>query len=170
MWSDPHMGYQHPTHHQPSYHDYMPVSAPAPPPPPPAVTAPAHPNQSTLWLDEEDNLLMEAKSSGLGWNDIHKKYFPTKSGNACRKRHERLMTKIRSSDWDDARIAQVMREYNRPGVREAFWGQIAAPFHERWEDVERVVSHFPNQGGLLLMIIVLPTGTEVAENREDVDA
>jgi hypothetical protein len=167
MWNDPHMGYQQPAHHQPGYHDYMSVSAPAPLSP---VTAPAHPNQSALWLDQEDTMLINAKNQGLGWNEIHKMYFPTKSGNACRKRHERLMTKLRSSDWDEARIAQVMAEYDRPGVREAFWGRIAAPFHERWEDVEKVVCFIPIHSTPMLIITVLPTGIEIVEGREAIRA
>ena len=82
---------------------------------------------------------MDAKSSGLGWNEIHQKYFTNKSGNACRKRHERLMVKLRTTDWDDERIKQVMAAYNSPGVRQEFWTEIARRVGERWEDVERVV-------------------------------
>ena len=84
---------------------------------------------------------MDAKGSGLGWNEIHQKFFPNKSGNACRKRHERLMVKLRTTDWDDQRIRRVMNEYNAAGLRQDFWTQIARRLGERWEDVERVVCH-----------------------------
>lgn len=82
---------------------------------------------------------MDAKGSGLGWNDIHEKFFPNKSGNACRKRHERLMVKLRTTDWDDSRIKRVMAVYNDPGIREEFWSRIAQRCGERWQDVEKVV-------------------------------
>ena len=130
MWSDPHMGYQQPYH-------YIPVSAPQPPPPP--MPQPSHPGQSAPWTSDEDSTLIDAKSSGLGWNDIHQRYFPTKSGNACRKRHERLILKLRTTDWDHPRIQRVMAEYNAPRVREEFWSRIAHNVGERWEDVEKVV-------------------------------
>lgn len=134
MWPDPHMGY--PPQQQPMMQSYMPLSAPLPPPHP---QPPSHPGQSAPWTTEEDTALMDAKSSGLGWNEIHQKIFPNKSGNACRKRHERLMVKLRTTDWDNTRIQRVMAEYNAPGVRQEFWSKIAQPFGERWEDVERVV-------------------------------
>ena len=106
---------------------------------PPQLTQP-QPGQSAPWTAEEDNTLMDAKSQGLGWNDIHQRYFPMKSGNACRKRHERLMQKLRTTDWDEDRIKRVMTEYNTVGVRERFWTVIATRVGEqRWEDVERVV-------------------------------
>ena len=84
-------------------------------------------------------MLIDAKSQGLGWNEIHQRFFPNKSGNACRKRHERLMVKLRTTEWDNARIQRVMAAYNEPGVREEFWSGIAHRFGERWEDVEKVV-------------------------------
>lgn len=83
---------------------------------------------------------MDAKSQGLGWNEIHQRHFPLKSGNACRKRHERLMQKLRTTNWDDGRIRKVMAAYNNPGIREQFWTDLANRVGEdRWEDVERVV-------------------------------
>ena len=83
---------------------------------------------------------MDAKSQGLGWNEIHQRHFPLKSGNACRKRHERLIQKLRTTNWDDGRIRKVMTAYNNPGIREQFWTELANRVGEdRWEDVERVV-------------------------------
>ena len=133
MW-DPHMGY-YPQQHQPMMQNHMPISAPPPQP----VQAPSHPGQSAPWTSAEDSALIDAKSQGLGWNEIHQRFFPNKSGNACRKRHERLMVKIRTTEWSEGRIQNVMNAYNSPGVREHFWRRIAEPFGERWEDVEKVV-------------------------------
>ncbi|RMD39707.1 hypothetical protein DV735_g5426, partial [Chaetothyriales sp. CBS 134920] len=97
-----------------------------------------HPQQAAPWTNGEDALLLDAKSKGLGWNDIHERYFPTKSGNACRKRHERLMVKLRTTDWDETRVRRVWNEYVREGVRREFWEPIAQRCGEQWEDVERV--------------------------------
>lgn len=126
------MGYQQ---MDPMMHSYPPQAV-MPPQPTPQLH---HPGQSAPWLTEEDDALMNAKAAGMGWNDIHQQYFPTKSGNACRKRHERLMQKLRTTDWDDNRIRRVMAEYGRHGVREEFWGGIAKRLGEKWEDCERVV-------------------------------
>ena len=97
------------------------------------------PGQSAPWTTEEDNLLIYLKAQGLGWYEIHKRYFKTKSGNACRKRHERLTVKLRTIDWDKARIRKVMNAYDAPGLRQQLWSQIAIEVGERWKDVERVV-------------------------------
>ena len=99
-----------------------------------------HPGQSAPWTQDEDNFLIDLKDSGLGWSEIHQKFFPKKSGNACRKRHERLMVQLRTTDWDDQRIRRVMNEYNAPGVPQPSYIQIARRLGERWEDVERVIN------------------------------
>ena len=108
-----------------------------PPPPPPPITM--HPGQSAPWTAADDSALIDAKGQGLGWNEIHQRFFPNKSGNSCRKRHERLMFKLRSCEWSDGRIQNVMNAYNTRGVREHFWRGIADPFGENWQDAEKVV-------------------------------
>ena len=136
---DPNMGYYpQQTHQSMMQYNHIPISAPPPPLPQPVQTS-SHPGQSAPWTTNEDSTLIDAKSRGLGWNEIHQRFFPNKSGNACRKRHERLMVKLRTTEWDNARIERVMTAYNMPGVREEFWGNIAVRFGERWEDVEKVV-------------------------------
>ena len=47
--------------------------------------------QSAEWSSEDDELLMWARLEGLNWQPIASLYFPNKTSNACRKRHERLM-------------------------------------------------------------------------------
>lgn len=129
-WSHPHMGYDP----QPMMPTYIPMA-----PPQPALP---QPGQSAPWTIEEDNILIDAKAQGLGWNEIHDRYFKAKSGNACRKRHERLMVKLRTTDWDETRIRKVMNAYNAPGLRQQLWSRVAAEVDERWEDVERVVRRY----------------------------
>ena len=125
----------HPGQMDPMMHSYPPQAV-MPPQPTPQLH---HPDQSAPWTTHDDEVLTNAKAAGLGWNDIHQRYFPAKSGNACRKRHERLMQRIRRTDWDDDRIERVLAEYNRGGVREDFWSSIASRVGERWEDCEREV-------------------------------
>lgn len=81
---------------------------------------------------------MDAKARGLAWDEIHKRYFPFKSGNACRKRHERVLAKARDTDWDEGRIQRVLNEYNRR--REQIWRTLSDGVGERWEEVEKLVS------------------------------
>lgn len=97
----------------------------------------SRPGQSTPWTMQEDNLLMDGKARGLSWEEIHKQYFPTKSANACRKRHERAIAKARDTDWNEARIQKVIEEYNRS--REQFWRKLSEVVGERWEEVEKLV-------------------------------
>lgn len=99
------------------------------------------PGQSGPWTPEEDAILLEERSRGSAWDDIHNRHFPGKSGNACRKRHERLLTKARDTNWDDARINNLLVVYSRH--RESVWRQVADEVGEKWEDVERVVSIVP---------------------------
>lgn len=112
---------------------------------PPPLQAPAMHNESLIrpgtsgpWTAEEDSILVDERSRGCAWDDIHNRHFPTKSGNACRKRHERLMVKARESDWDEARISNLLSLYH--SRRESIWGTLAEALGERWEDVEKVVS------------------------------
>ncbi|KAK4938618.1 hypothetical protein LTR10_020969 [Elasticomyces elasticus] len=95
------------------------------------------PGQSGPWTPEEDETLIKAKGEGLAWDEIHRRYFPHKTGNACRKRHDRLLIKARDPTWDEARTQKVIGRYNR--VREQVWRPIADSVGEKWEDVERVV-------------------------------
>ncbi|EXJ78221.1 hypothetical protein A1O3_09382 [Capronia epimyces CBS 606.96] len=125
------------------------AGAPVRPPLPPATAPPSmsmhqpvrtepvpRPGQSLPWTPEEDNALLEAKSQDMSWDDIHVQYFPNKTGNACRKRHERLQQKARGH-WDEARIHKVITCYNRH--REQFWRSISDQVGERWEEVEKMI-------------------------------
>lgn len=50
----------------------------------------AQPRAPLQWLPEHDELLMQARMQGLRWQHIASTYFPDRTANACRKRHERL--------------------------------------------------------------------------------
>lgn len=100
--------------------------------------ASAERHSSSPWTTSDDNQLMQARQKGLNWQPIASKYFPTKTANACRKRHERLMEKRNSADtWDGGKIEQLAKAYTE--VREEMWGLLAKRVDEKWQDVERKV-------------------------------
>ena len=69
-----------------------------------------HASQS--WPPENDELLMRARQQGLNWQPIASQYFPDKTANACRKRHEKLMEKRNSAaKWDDAKNETLAKAY-----------------------------------------------------------
>jgi hypothetical protein len=134
-WGDPHLQYTQ----QPMMTAYMqPVRPPSMPAPQMQREHMPRPGQSGPWTAEEDAVLLEERSRGSAWDDIHNRRFPGKSGNACRKRHERLLTKARHTNWDDARRNKLMLVYIRD--RESIWKPVADEVGEKWEDVEKVVS------------------------------
>jgi hypothetical protein len=95
------------------------------------------PGQSGPWNNEEDSILLDAKSGGMSWEEIHRQHFPGKSANACRKRHERVLAKMRSTDWDDARIQRVTDAYHKH--RNSIWAPLCRELGESLTDVEKVV-------------------------------
>ncbi len=105
---------------------------------PPQQTASQQPPQGGPWTGEEDEILCQNRTRGYGWGQIQEQHFPGKSANACRKRHERLMTKRRSTEWDDARLNKLAVQYNR--MRAEIWSGVAKELGEKWEHVEKAVS------------------------------
>lgn len=105
-----------------------------------ALQTPATPLQHTStgpWTSNEDHVLMSARRRGEGWSQIHEKYFPGKSANACRKRYERLVHKQKSDDWDEARLKRLAAGYH--DLREEIWKPLAERTGEKWEHVEKAV-------------------------------
>ena len=124
-----------------------------PPPPPPrtfksAFTAgfdlakiPKLESKSPRWSSEDDELLMRARREGLNWQPIASKYFPDKTANACRKRHERLMENADNTDAID--IDKLSKAYL--DSREHMWKLLADRVGEDWQAVEAKVRGFFNQ-------------------------
>ena len=96
------------------------------------------PARSGPWTTEEDEILCDCRTRGFGWAQIQEKHFPSKSANACRKRHERLTTKRRSTDWDETRLERLAVNYRQ--MREQIWGHLADKLGEKWEHVEKAAS------------------------------
>ncbi|KAK8200925.1 hypothetical protein M8818_006244 [Zalaria obscura] len=97
-------------------------------------------NQSSLsrntavWSSADDEILLSARASGMNWQPIASKNFPTRTANACRKRHERLMERRNVEDWDGEKLEMLGREYME--VRREMWGLLAARLGERWAVIE----------------------------------
>ncbi|KAL9535978.1 hypothetical protein SMMN14_00951 [Sphaerulina musiva] len=106
----------------------MPSLAPYPeaPQPPQKVAA--------IWSSSDDEILLQARASGLNWQPIANRYFPNKSANACRKRHERLVERRHGDDWDTHKLELLAAEYM--ACRKEMWEVLAARVGERWLVVE----------------------------------
>jgi len=89
------------------------------------------------WSQKDDETLMAARTQGLNWNQIAPKYFPTKTSNACRKRHERLMEKQNAEQWDGVKLDELAQAYME--VRREMWSILASRVNEKWALVEQKV-------------------------------
>ncbi|KAF9869666.1 putative myb family transcription factor [Colletotrichum karsti] len=114
---------------QPTYESYAPVAAP-----PVSVPPLQHRASSGAWTPQDDQQLLTARSQGLNWGQIQMAYFPNKTPNACRKRHERLMERKGADDWDNRKFERLAKEYMN--VRKEIWSILAARTGEKWGVVE----------------------------------
>jgi hypothetical protein len=80
---------------------------------------------------------MDARSSGLNWNQIAPKYFPSKTPNACRKRHERLMERKNAEEWGNDKLEELATAYME--MKEQMWRVLADRLEEKWQVVEQKV-------------------------------
>ena len=76
---------------------------------------------------------------GLNWQQIQSNYFPSKTPNACRKRHERLLERKGADDWDNLKLQRLAKEYM--AMRKEIWSGLAARTGEKWNVVEAKASH-----------------------------
>ena len=94
---------------------------------------------TTAWSPEDDQQLIRARASNMNWKVIASRYFPTKSDNACRKRHERLMEQQKKEDVNGVRLEALALTYME--LRPEIWKPIADRLGEKWENVELKVLH-----------------------------
>ncbi|KAM4055893.1 MYB-like protein [Hirsutella rhossiliensis] len=116
-----------PQQQEPDYASYAPDPVPAPPT--------QHRASSGAWSPQNDQQLLTARMQGLNWGQIKDAYFPTKTANACRKRHERLMERKGADDWDNRKLQQLAKEYM--SMRKEIWSGLAARTGEKWNVVEQ---------------------------------
>jgi hypothetical protein len=123
---------------QASAPQYIPQSAPIP-----VSTRPS----SGAWAPGDDVTLMTARTQGQNWGQIQAAYFPTKTANACRKRHERLMDRRNSEDWDTLKFETLGKEYM--AMRREIWSPLAERTGDKWAVVEAKVCCHASTVGLL---------------------
>lgn len=100
-----------------------------------------HRASSGAWSQQDDRNLLAARTSGLNWAQIQTNYFPNKSPNACRKRHERLMERKNTDDWDARKNEKIAKEYM--SMRKEVWQPLALRVGEKWSVVEAKVRDAP---------------------------
>jgi hypothetical protein len=93
--------------------------------------------RSSSWSTKDDETLIQARAQGLNWNQIGPKHFPSKTPNACRKRHERLMERQNAEQWDGVKLDVLAQAYME--VRREMWSLLAARVGEKWQLVETKV-------------------------------
>ncbi|KAI0413265.1 hypothetical protein F5X98DRAFT_390999 [Xylaria grammica] len=91
------------------------------------------------WSQQDDHSLLTARRQGLSWAKIQTTYFPNKSPNSCRKRHERLLGGRGGDDWDARRFERVAKEYM--SMRKEIWEGLATRTGEKWTVVEAKCMH-----------------------------
>lgn len=91
-------------------------------------------SRSSSWTPKDDETLTRARAQGLNWNQIGPKHFPSKTPNACRKRHERLMERQNAEQWDGVKLDVLAQAYME--VRRDMWSILAARVGEKWQLVE----------------------------------
>ena len=123
---------------------YTTASAPYPKPSSlTATTTTSGPSNAAIWSASDDEILLQARASGLNWQPIAGKHFPNKSANACRKRHERLKGSRDLEDWDAQKLERLALEYET--VRREMWELLAVRMGENWKTVEAKVSSKPRR-------------------------
>ncbi|KAK3112490.1 hypothetical protein LTR53_011206 [Teratosphaeriaceae sp. CCFEE 6253] len=90
---------------------------------------------AAIWSTTDDEILLQARGSGLNWQPIANRHFPNKTANACRKRHERLIERRQVEDWDVQKLELLAREYVM--VRREMWEMLASRVGEKWTTVEQ---------------------------------
>ncbi|KAH8646561.1 hypothetical protein BGZ60DRAFT_474622 [Tricladium varicosporioides] len=126
------------THQQSQYSQGGPVqhpmSTPQYPLPQQPVLTSIRPS-SGAWNPSDDQTLMTARAQGMNWAPIQQQFFPNKTPNACRKRHERLMEKRSADDWDGMKLESMASKYM--AMRREIWAPLAAQTGEKWSVVEQ---------------------------------
>ena len=82
----------------------------------------------------------------MNWTLIATRHFPSKTANACRKRHARLMESRKADNPDGIYIEVLALTYCE--FRESIWKDVAHRLGEKWQRVEAMVpslsSLYPN--------------------------
>jgi len=74
----------------------------------------------------DDAILWNKRAKGLTWAKICTDHFPSKSPNACRKRHERLRINPPFDEFKSAGFSEACRAYVES--REQIWKTLCRKF------------------------------------------
>lgn len=97
-------------------------------------------NSSNAWSLAEDDELLSHRASGLNWYTISAEHFPLKTANACRKRHERLITRRNADAWDGKAKTELLATHYMQ-LRPEIWGPLGLVIREPdWRVVEAKAS------------------------------
>ena len=124
----------------PSYDPYavpslqIPTAGPAMGGPVGGPLPPQHRPSSGAWNQDDDRTLLALRAMGKNWNQIQREAFPGKTGNACRKRHERLMERRGQNEFDNRKLERLCKEYM--SMRKEIWQPLASRCGEKWNVVE----------------------------------
>ncbi|QDS72153.1 hypothetical protein FKW77_004405 [Venturia effusa] len=89
---------------------------------------------TSTWSADEDQTLLDARASGMNWKPIAQTHFPTKTPNACRKRHERLIERRNAENWGGIKAETLARQYML--FRAEIWKPLADSLGEKWQVIE----------------------------------
>jgi hypothetical protein len=79
----------------------------------------------------------------MNWAPVQQTYFLSKIPNACRKRHERVIERRNTENWDGLKLEILAKNY--VGMRREIWSGLAAQVGEKWNVVEQKVPSSINQ-------------------------
>ena len=102
--------------------------------PGPSHALPSNKLPSIAWKTEDDEQLITARKEGMNWGPIAVTYFPSKTPNSCRKRHERLMEKKKQEGWDGVRLEELATVYLE--CRREIWQFLATRMSEKLDTNE----------------------------------
>ncbi|KAE9976518.1 hypothetical protein BLS_002039 [Venturia inaequalis] len=89
---------------------------------------------ASTWTAADDQILLDARASGMNWPQIAQRHFPTKTHNACRKRHERLIERRNAENWGGINAERLARQYML--FRAEIWKPLADSLGEKWQIIE----------------------------------
>jgi len=119
-----------------------------------AESAPNGNRDNKVWSADEDQTLLDARASGMNWTPIAVKYFAPKSGNACRKRHERLMERRNAENWGGIKAETLAMEYMK--LRASLWKPLADALGEKWQVIEEKVCFIISAPPIQLFLLQKP--------------
>ncbi|KAI1397801.1 hypothetical protein F4819DRAFT_499230 [Hypoxylon fuscum] len=99
--------------------------------PPHVSESPA--KKQSKWSQEEDDLIIALRGSGMKWEDISKR-LPGRSAISCRLHYQNYLEK--RSEWDEDKKNKFARLYERNRFKAEMWTKIAEEMQMPWRPVE----------------------------------